>query len=30
MVYLTVEGYGYAAGAAASFDEVIATQKWIE
>jgi len=30
MVYLTVEGYGDAAKAASSFDEVLAGQQWVE
>ena len=30
MVYLTVEGYGDAAKAASSFDDVLAGQQWVE
>jgi hypothetical protein len=30
MVYLTVEGYGDAAKAASSFDDILAAQQWIE
>ncbi len=30
MVYLTVEGYGDAAKAASSFDDILTAQQWIE
>ena len=30
MVYLTVEGYGNAAAALSTFDDVVATQQWAE
>jgi len=30
MVYLTIEGFGDAATAASSFEQILATQRWIE
>jgi hypothetical protein len=30
MVYLTLEGYGEASKAAAYFDDVLATQQWVD